>query len=168
MVVHENYPLGDPNAEQKTFVTVYKPNSFSSGVPLAKRDSTPSTSPIIGTRVDLTPSECTSQACYPGEHQFLIVGPQPPGLNLRVFLLARVLPSTRYVTFQKDCQVIVAAQLYNSTGSLTAAPVILTFLVALYDELYGQYNWASLGKVMLGLIKKCKMSQGISIGLFEV
>lgn len=96
MVVHENYPLGDPNAEQKTFVTVYKPNSFSSGVPLAKRDSTPSTSPIIGTRVDLTPSECTSQACYPGEHQFLIVGPQPPGLNLRVFLLARVLPSTRY------------------------------------------------------------------------
>lgn len=42
--------------------------------------------------------------------------------------------------------------------------VILTFLVALYDELYGQYNWASLGKVMLGLIKKCKMSQGESIG----
>lgn len=150
MVVHENYPLGDPNAEQKTFVTVYKPNSFSSGVPLAKRDSTPSTSPIIGTRVDLTPSECTSQACYPGSYQ-------APDM--------------------KDCQVIVAAQLYNSTGSLTAAPgryVIVhsnTCVVVFQNPITKHrpqytldYNWASLGKVMLGLIKKCKMSQGESIG----
>jgi len=151
MVVHEQFALGDPNAAQETTVMVYKPNSYSSGVSLAKRDSPPPTPPITGTRVDLTPSQCTSQACYPGSYEA---------------------PDMR------DCQVIIAAQLYNSTGSLTAQPgqtVIVyskTCVVAFQNPIGKKsrpqytldYNWASLGNIMLNLIKRCKMSQGESIG----
>jgi hypothetical protein len=84
----KDYILGDPAAQQKTYVKVFQSNTKPSGSTLAKRDSSPPTTPLNGGKhIDLTPAPCTSKACYPGEHQYLKlkVVPQPISLIFRVF-----------------------------------------------------------------------------------
>ncbi|KAI9617525.1 hypothetical protein H4Q26_012822 [Puccinia striiformis f. sp. tritici PST-130] len=88
----QKYTLGDPNLAAKTVVEVYATKS--TGSTLAKRESR-SQSPDEERPIDLTPSTCTSQVCYSGSFQ----GPK-----------------------KTDCDTIVAAQLYNLTGSLRAFP----------------------------------------------
>lgn len=151
MQLHQKYLLGHPEAEQKTYVEIFKSSDRSSGASLAKRGSPP-TSPVNkGPRVDLTPAECTSQLCYSGSFQ----GPN-----------------------KTDCDVVVAAQLYNSTGSLTSAPgtyvivysgtcaVVFQNPIGKPEYIYTfDYNWASLGKIMLDLQKKCIFNpESLSIG----
>ncbi|PLW24315.1 hypothetical protein PCANC_00928 [Puccinia coronata f. sp. avenae] len=140
----QQYVLGDPTAIHKTYVQVFRSSTQSISSSLAKRNSTP-TSPLNdGRHIDLTPSECTSQVCYSGSFE-------KPN--------------------KTDCDTIVAAQLYNSTGSLTAFPgtYVLVYsgtCVVAFQHPMGKpeynytfdYNWASLGKIMVQLMKKC-MSQ---------
>jgi len=151
MQLEQKYVLGHPNAEQKTFVEIFKSSGQSSGFSLAKRDSSSTSSSNKGPRVDLTPADCTSQVCYSGSFQ----GPS-----------------------KTDCDVIVAAQLYNSTGSLTSAPgtYVLVYsgtCAVVFQNPIGKpqyiytldYNWASLGKIMVNLQKKCTSNpESLSIG----
>ncbi|PLW49850.1 hypothetical protein PCASD_01526 [Puccinia coronata f. sp. avenae] len=137
----KDYILGDPAAQQKTYVKVFQSNTKPSGSTLAKRDSSPPTTPLNGGKhIDLTPAPCTSKACYPGS----FAGPH-----------------------KTDCDVIVAAQ-FNSTGLLTAFPGTWVFVhsgtcVVVFQHPVGKpeynyildYKWSSLGNIMLELMKKC-------------
>ncbi|KAI7944371.1 hypothetical protein MJO28_011899 [Puccinia striiformis f. sp. tritici] len=143
----QKYTLGDPNLAAKTVVEVYATKS--TGSTLAKRESR-SQSPDEERPIDLTPSTCTSQVCYSGSFQ----GPK-----------------------KTDCDTIVAAQLYNSTGSLRAFPgtYVLVYsgtCVVVFQNPIGKpeythtldYNWAKLGTVILDLQKKCDKPDDLSIG----
>ncbi|KAH9448338.1 hypothetical protein Pst134EB_022323 [Puccinia striiformis f. sp. tritici] len=100
--------------------------------------------------IDLTPAKCTSQVCYSGSYG----GPE-----------------------KTDCDVIVAAQMYNSTGSLVAPAghyVLVSYgsCTVIFQHPMGkpkynqvlQYNWAKLGSIILDLQKKCLKPDDQSIG----
>ena len=143
----QKFILGDPNLSLKTVVEVYATNP--AGSTLAKRDSPPQ-SPKEDRPIDLTPSTCTSQVCYSGTFQI----PQ-----------------------KTDCDAIVAAQLYNSTGSLRSFPGMYVLVyagtcVVVFQNPIGKpeythtldYNWAKLGTVILDIQKKCNNPDDQSIG----
>ncbi|KAI7944355.1 hypothetical protein MJO28_011883 [Puccinia striiformis f. sp. tritici] len=143
----QKFILGDPKLSAKTVVEVYATNP--TGSTLAKRDSPPQ-SPVEERPLDLTPSSCTSQVCYSGSFR----GP-----------------------LKTDCDTIVAAQLYNSTGSLRAFPgnyvlvysgtcvVVFQNPISKPEYTYTlDYNWAKLGTVILDIQKKCDKPDDQSIG----
>ncbi|KNZ61449.1 hypothetical protein VP01_139g10 [Puccinia sorghi] len=92
--------------------------------------------------IDLTPAKCSNSTCYPGTFQ-------PPALE--------------------DCEVVIQAQLYNSTGSLQASPGTWVFVS------YGtcatvfqnpeesshtlQYNWAELGAQAGKIAGSCMLDE---------
>jgi hypothetical protein len=76
-------------------------------------DSPSSTMPI-----DLTPAKYTNSTCYPGTFQRpALVSPL-----LEAYFHIRRHGSSVRATFQEDCEKVIQAQLYNSTGSLEASP----------------------------------------------
>ena len=97
--------------------------------------------------IDLTPGKCTSPTCYPGTFQ-------PPALE--------------------DCQKVIEAQLYHSTGSLSAAPGTWVFVsygtcATVFqnpeESSYNiQYNWAELGAQAGRIAGKCSLQEDKSIG----
>lgn len=100
------------------------------------------------TIIDLTPSTCTRQVCYIGSFQ-------PPKLS--------------------DCNAIVEAQLYNSTGNLRAFPGTFVYVTAGTCAVVFQnpkananytldYNWAKLGLNIQNIEKKCFQPSQESIG----
>ncbi|KAI7947112.1 hypothetical protein MJO29_011639 [Puccinia striiformis f. sp. tritici] len=150
--LHQQYTIGDPAVKQKTLVEIYKYTS--TGSALVKRDtptpSPPPPNPRAWMPIDLTPAKCTSQVCYSGSYG----GPE-----------------------KTDCDVIVAAQMYNSTGSLVAPAghyVLVSYgsCTVIFQHPMGkpkynqvlQYNWAKLGSIILDLQKKCLKPDDQSIG----
>jgi hypothetical protein len=65
MVLLERYQMGRPGAQAKATVEIYSVKSAVTS--LAKRNST-TEMPGITKPLDMTPSTCTSQVCYPGEY----------------------------------------------------------------------------------------------------
>jgi len=92
--------------------------------------------------IDLTPAKCSNSTCYPGTFQ-------PPSLE--------------------DCEVVIQAQLYNSTGSLQASPGTWVFVsygtcatVFQNPEESGytlQYNWAELGAQAGTIAGRCMLDE---------
>ncbi|KAA1130870.1 hypothetical protein PGTUg99_027347 [Puccinia graminis f. sp. tritici] len=91
MALLERYQMGRPGAQMKATVEIY---AFKSSATLSKRNNTGEV-PGITKPLDMTPSTCTSQVCYPGSFE----APK-----------------------KADCDVIVDAQLYHSIGSLRSKP----------------------------------------------
>lgn len=99
--------------------------------------------------IDMTPAECTSQVCYSGSFQ---------------------------APLKTDCDTVVAAQLYNSTGSLTAHPGYVVYVTAgtcavvfqnphMVGSNYTlQYNWAKLGTITQNIENACFKPEDQSIG----
>ncbi|KAI7939408.1 hypothetical protein MJO29_014144, partial [Puccinia striiformis f. sp. tritici] len=103
--------------------------------------------PPSGKPFDLTPAKCGHPTCYAGTFQ-------KPSLE--------------------DCEMVIQAQLYNSTGSLEAAPGTWVFVS------YGtcatvfqnpeeasstlQYNWAELGAQAGKIAGKCSLDEDKSMG----
>nr|AFI13823.1 rust transferred protein 1 [Gymnosporangium sabinae] len=152
----ESYPLGLKEDAPMVFIYGPRPNS------IAKRSLEPNSTdhpaspeavskkpnrPANETTVDMTPAKCTSTVCYSGSFQ-------PPD--------------------KPDCDVIVAAQLYNSTGSLTAYPEFVyvtygTCAVVFQNPTKNsnfalQYNWALLGNIIIDLEGRCFRKDSESIG----
>ncbi|KAA1113561.1 hypothetical protein PGT21_033551 [Puccinia graminis f. sp. tritici] len=147
MVLLERYQMGRPGAQTKATVEIYSVKS--AGTSLAKRNST-TEMPGITKPLDMTPSTCTSQVCYPGSFE----GPK-----------------------KTDCDVVVDAQLYHSVGSLRSKPgqYVLVYsgtCVVVFQHPMGkgdnkfvlEYNWANLGKIMVDIQKQCDKPESLSIG----
>ncbi|KAG0150819.1 hypothetical protein CROQUDRAFT_652083 [Cronartium quercuum f. sp. fusiforme G11] len=109
--------------------------------------STGAQSSLNLTTIDLTPAEPNAWDCYAGSFQ-------PPS--------------------SADCDVVISAQLYNSTGSLVADPgtyVFVTFgtCVTVFQNPepspYSlQYNWAELGKTAQRIKTSCLTAEMNNIG----
>nr|CAI96535.1 rust transferred protein [Uromyces viciae-fabae] len=105
---------------------------------------TPSSPPL--TTVDLTPAKLNT-ACYPGTFQAPLL---------------------------EDCEVVIRAQLYNSTGSLQVSPGDYVFVSygtcatvfqnPQYSKYSLQYNWAELGYVGGKLAGRCLLPEDHSMG----
>ncbi|KAA1132879.1 hypothetical protein PGTUg99_017734 [Puccinia graminis f. sp. tritici] len=151
----KSFPMGDA---QVTFCEAI-PGRTAAHHALRKRgldagppgpSSNSNSNPTLPTRsepLDLTPAKCTSITCNPGTFQ-------KPDLQ--------------------DCEKVIQAQLYNSTGSLSAAPGTYVFVS------YGtcatvfqnpeessyplQYNWAELGAQAGKIAGKCLLEEDKSMG----
>ncbi|PLW12373.1 hypothetical protein PCANC_17114 [Puccinia coronata f. sp. avenae] len=104
-------------------------------------------SPLSTMPIDLTPAKYTNSTCYPGTFQ-------RPALE--------------------DCEKVIQAQLYNSTGSLEASPGTWVFVS------YGtcatvfqnpeessytlQYNWAELGAQAGKIAGRCLSDDDLTMG----
>ncbi|KAG0142152.1 hypothetical protein CROQUDRAFT_50669 [Cronartium quercuum f. sp. fusiforme G11] len=97
--------------------------------------------------IDLTPADYTSLQCYPGAFE------RP---------------------LKADCDKVWVAQLYNSTGSLTAFPGTMVYVNAGTCAVVFQnpqkisptlqFNWAKLGKVGQTIANECFPPKNNSIG----
>ncbi|EGG05657.1 uncharacterized protein MELLADRAFT_123524 [Melampsora larici-populina 98AG31] len=100
------------------------------------------------TTIDLTPADCEDTQCYPAG--------------------AFDKPNTT------DCDLVWRAQLYNSTGSLTAFPGTFVYVFSgtcavvfqnPKDQGYAiQFNWAKLGAVGVKIAEKCLAPNTNAIG----
>lgn len=146
MELVKSFAISHPDAVKSAQVNIYRMERLSSQT-LSKRHEIPE--PIKPTLIDMTPSECTSRVCYPGSYE----APE-----------------------KTDCDIIIAAQLYNSTGSLSVQPGYMavvsagTCAVAFQNPWIAgtnytmQYNWASLGKIAQDIVSPCFQPDNQSIG----
>lgn len=114
---------------------------------LVRREANVSATKSNLTTIDLTPADCDGAQCYPGAFDK---------------------PNTT------DCDAVWNAQLYNSTGSLTAFPGTFVYVFSgncavvfqnPQNQGYAiQFNWAKLGAVGVKIADKCLAPKTNSIG----
>lgn len=152
MYLIQTFSIGYLGSKAHATVDIYADKS------LAKRDTKPVTEdpqpkkeiPGITKPLDLTPAKCTSKVCFPGSYE-------PP--------------------LKTDCDALVEAQVYYSIGSLRIKPgwtvlVHAGTCVVVFQHPVGkaennltfEYNWASLGQIIIDIQKKCDKPEALSIG----
>ncbi|KAH9816864.1 secreted protein [Melampsora americana] len=129
----------------KVFVREYNMKSELGNIVRRQANTTAAKSNL--TTIDLTPADCEDTQCYPGAFD-------RPNMT--------------------DCDVVWAAQLYNSTGSLTAFPGTFVYVYSgtcavvfqnPQNQGYAlQFNWAKLGAVGVKIARRCLTPKVNAIG----